>query len=279
MTSPTLTNAMLNEGDFLVIRLDLVRALGGDLETAVVLQRIAWRCERDGEWRATWDQIREETGISEWKARRSLKRLRDLGWVTSKRTSKWDATPVWTVEISDIEDSSVSGVRNPQSRDGGSLSVETEVLSVTETEESSVSESEDSSVSSLQKRRDSSSSVEDIGDTTTWTPRWNPSNESKARMLAVYPELTVRDQMYLADKAAGRVIETKDARGMSDALFEAYCKTEAERRRAKAAEASEYDKGYDATAWRTEVAAAVAYYGSRGLPLPDKYKQEGTTTT
>lgn len=39
------------------------------------------------------------------------------------------------------------------------------------------------------------------------------------------------------------------------------------------------DAEWEAANWQREVEAALRYYPSRGLPLPDKYKQEGITTT
>lgn len=108
-----------------------------------------------------------------------------------------------------------------------------------------------------------------LGDTVTWTPRYNPSNESKRKMLRLYPELTVEDQMMLADKAAGRVIETKDARGMSDVLFEAYCRTEANDRRKKAAEAQ-----------AAEAMDVETYFGWDKAEYTRRYNEaRGITTT
>lgn len=82
--------------DFVIVRMTAVRALGS-WEAAGCFQRIAWRCEREGFWRATMAEIAAEIGVSERTAKRITKTLRDLGWVTSERTDPYNATLTWTV--------------------------------------------------------------------------------------------------------------------------------------------------------------------------------------
>jgi hypothetical protein len=88
---------LLIAGDFIMLRMALVDALDGDIEAALVLQRIAWRCERDGEWAATHEDIQQETRLSEWKVKRALTTLRDKGFISSRRVSPYDPTQVWSL--------------------------------------------------------------------------------------------------------------------------------------------------------------------------------------
>lgn len=98
---------LLIAGDFIMLRMALVDALDGDIEAALVLQRIAWRCERDGFWKASHEDIQQETRLSEWKVKNALKVLRAKGFLGSKRSGAYDATMVWTLRL-DTEESSVS---------------------------------------------------------------------------------------------------------------------------------------------------------------------------
>jgi hypothetical protein len=98
---------LLIAGDFIMLRMALVDALDGDIEAALVLQRIAWRCERDGEWKASHEDIQQETRLSERKVKTALKVLRDRGFLASRRSSAYDATMVWSVRL-DTDETSVS---------------------------------------------------------------------------------------------------------------------------------------------------------------------------
>jgi len=98
---------LLIAGDFIMLRMALVDALDGDIEAALVLQRIAWRCERDGHWRATHEDIQQETRLSERKVKTALKVLRDKGYLTARRATAYDATLVWSVLL-DTDETSVS---------------------------------------------------------------------------------------------------------------------------------------------------------------------------
>ena len=97
---------LLAASDFTVVRAELVRALDGDGNTAIVLTRIHWRAEReDGEWwRGTRAQIAEETGLAEHQVKHSLKKLKDAGHleVKQERTGgAWDHTQTYRVVMSE----------------------------------------------------------------------------------------------------------------------------------------------------------------------------------
>jgi hypothetical protein len=98
---------LLIAGDFIMLRMALVDALDGDIEAALVLQRIAWRCERDGFWKASHEDIQQETRLSERKVKGALKVLRDKGFLSARRATAYDATLVWSVLL-DTDVSSVS---------------------------------------------------------------------------------------------------------------------------------------------------------------------------
>jgi hypothetical protein len=82
--------------EFVIVRMTAVKALGS-WEAAGCFQRIAWRCERDGEWTATMQQIADEIGVSVRTAKRITTNLRERGWVTSERVNAYDATLTWKV--------------------------------------------------------------------------------------------------------------------------------------------------------------------------------------
>ncbi len=137
--------ALLIGGDFVLVRTALLDALGGDLAAAVLLQRIAWRCERAPEgWRATREELRAETHLSEWQLRKALKVLTDRGWLTSRRASRYDSVQVWQVHTT----KRATSANAPHSRDGGFLNVESEESSISDIEESSMSSLEDVETSS-----------------------------------------------------------------------------------------------------------------------------------
>lgn len=84
-------------GDFIVLRMALVDALDGNFEAAILFQRLVWRCERTGEWAASRAELEAETRLSERKVKGAVKKLRDMGWITSRRQSSYDPTPVWSI--------------------------------------------------------------------------------------------------------------------------------------------------------------------------------------
>lgn len=85
-----------------IIRRDAVLGLG-DWTAAGLFQRIAWRCEQTGEWRATYQEIADEVWLSRDQIKRALARLRESGWITVTQdhpnsrtltyTINWDETP------------------------------------------------------------------------------------------------------------------------------------------------------------------------------------------
>ena len=74
--------------DFVIIEGETVRALG-DYHAAAVFQRIAWRCDRSGEWRATVAQIAEEIWLTEKQVRKALDRVREVGWIDGSSGTPW----------------------------------------------------------------------------------------------------------------------------------------------------------------------------------------------
>lgn len=93
MLDPTL----LIGGDFIMLRMALVDDLGGNFPAAILLQRIAWKCERRGEWKASREDLEAETRLGAGQVKRSLKLLQDRGYITSRRASAWDPTTVWSI--------------------------------------------------------------------------------------------------------------------------------------------------------------------------------------
>lgn len=96
---------LLTAKDFIGVRAALIRELGGDANRAVVLTRIFYRAsedfrgaiERDGLywWRATREEIAEETGLSPDQIKRIMTWLVDQGYVESVAhhlEGKWDQT-------------------------------------------------------------------------------------------------------------------------------------------------------------------------------------------
>lgn len=84
------------DDDFVMIRGEAVRALG-DYHSAGVFQRIAWRCERDGKWKATVAEIAAEVWLTEKQVRRAVAHLRTVRWIAGKKTHPLDNTLTWRV--------------------------------------------------------------------------------------------------------------------------------------------------------------------------------------
>lgn len=88
--------ALLAEGDFTLLRAALVRALGGNANDALVLQRLHWRCLRpnsDGWWTGTYAELGEECGLSADQVSRSVRKLREAGHIeTQERGTSIDRT-------------------------------------------------------------------------------------------------------------------------------------------------------------------------------------------
>jgi hypothetical protein len=79
---------------FIIISLAAVKALGS-WEAAGCFQRIAYKAERDGYWRATMQEVADEIEVSVRTAHRITKKLREVGWVTAERENTWESTLTW----------------------------------------------------------------------------------------------------------------------------------------------------------------------------------------
>ena len=102
--------AMFGDGDFVVARAALIRAVG--IVEAVVLARIHYRAresyreayEHGGEWwwNAPVEALADETGLSEKQVRRALAVLRDAGHVVAEkhhRGGSWDQSMSYRVAL------------------------------------------------------------------------------------------------------------------------------------------------------------------------------------
>lgn len=84
--------------DFILVRMALVDTVGWN--AAIVLQRIAFRCEvhPDG-WSATVEDICRETRLKPSVVKAAIKLLRTRGYLDSRRASTWDSTQVWRIIV------------------------------------------------------------------------------------------------------------------------------------------------------------------------------------
>jgi hypothetical protein len=164
--------------DFIIVSKAAVRLLGS-WETAGCFQRIAYRAERDGYWRATMKDIAEEVGVSERTAKRTTTRLREIGWLTAEREHTWDATLTWRVNfegsglgVPDSDSEALSD--NPditpgQSPEGpgGTLDSDSEALSgvpptaLSQSDSEALSQSDSEALSSLQTDKTTSKTSDD----------------------------------------------------------------------------------------------------------------------
>lgn len=96
---------LLTAKDFIGVRAEVIRQLGGDANRAVVLTRIFYRAAQDYResvevdgafwWRATREQIAEETGLSPDQVKRIITWLAAEGFieaVSHHLEGKWDQT-------------------------------------------------------------------------------------------------------------------------------------------------------------------------------------------
>lgn len=108
--------SLLTAKDFIGVRAGLIRELGGDANRAVVLTRIYFRASEDYReavevdglywWRATREQIAEETGLSTDQVKRIVTWLVAEGHVTSiahHLEGKWDQTRSLRVTGDEVE--------------------------------------------------------------------------------------------------------------------------------------------------------------------------------
>src|SRR5580704_15116612 len=101
--------ALLAASDFTPVRSALLRALDGDAAGAIVLTRIAWRCEGpqavEGWWAGTNETIADETGLSVDQVYRAINRLKKSKHLNaSKRHNDgpWDQTMSYQPNVGDL---------------------------------------------------------------------------------------------------------------------------------------------------------------------------------
>lgn len=113
--------SLVMQGDFILLRMALVDALGGDFESALVFQRICWRAERDGHWSATRQQIQDETRLSKWKVDKALRVLRERDWLLGEAEGGYDRTVRWTPRFSGDASPGIQAMDDLDSRRSTSL--------------------------------------------------------------------------------------------------------------------------------------------------------------
>lgn len=91
--------------DFAMLHFDLVDALGGSLEAALLLDRIIFY-GRDEGWVASKADLQAACRLSERKVDRAIGELRDAGMITDRRESHLDNTRRWSVVYANDKTSS-----------------------------------------------------------------------------------------------------------------------------------------------------------------------------
>jgi hypothetical protein len=81
-----------------MVHLDLVDDLDGDFQAAMLLDRIRFRAG-SGWWEATYSELMSDTRLSEHQVKRCLKKLRDVGFLESKRVSPYDPTQMFRLVV------------------------------------------------------------------------------------------------------------------------------------------------------------------------------------
>lgn len=127
-----------------MIHLDLVDALDGDWIAAGLLHRIQFRAGADNWWRATFEELRSDTRLTDYVLRQRLKILRDKGFIESRRRQAYDPILEWRVIVKTpeipattvTEETTFTTMGNPQSHDVGNHIHETRESSVTSTKNS-----------------------------------------------------------------------------------------------------------------------------------------------
>ena len=112
MTAPDLS--LLTARDFIGVRAGLVAALGNDANAALVLTRIAYRTEggwhesheADGRWwwRATYETLADETGLTRDQVKRALRVLLNAGWIEGRafmHEGAYDRTQSYSITAPD----------------------------------------------------------------------------------------------------------------------------------------------------------------------------------
>lgn len=99
------------DADFIMVRPRLVAKFGGNVAAVLMIARIQFRCQimpvaDDGHrwWKAKYDELSTETGLSAQQARRTIDGLVDKGIVIAKisNDSTWDRTRSYRVQLSDL---------------------------------------------------------------------------------------------------------------------------------------------------------------------------------
>lgn len=108
--------ALFIQGDFILVRKALVDMLEGDHAAAIVMQRIMWRCERDGVWRATQQQIADECQMTLRTTQRKVAWLIEQGWLLSTREGRYDPTRTYRVNTDEADRQQW---RSPTRQNGG----------------------------------------------------------------------------------------------------------------------------------------------------------------
>lgn len=105
-------------GQFIQMHVDLVKALGGDFETAAVIWAVKYHAGV-GWWPATHTEFMDSTGLTRHKLIRALKRARDEGYVEGRSGSGLDRTMSWRVLYAEASHVPESGTPHAGKRRGG----------------------------------------------------------------------------------------------------------------------------------------------------------------
>lgn len=94
---------LLIDGTFVAVFPKLVRALGGDMQAAAVLQSIHYRSPQAGTWtHLSLAEIAEETGLSTDQVHRSTGRLRSAGLLEAD--GETGAARQWRIDYAAVDD-------------------------------------------------------------------------------------------------------------------------------------------------------------------------------
>lgn len=129
--------AWIAGNNFVMIHLDLVDALDGDWIAAGVLNRIQFRAGgADNWWRATFEELKDDTRLTDYVLRQRLKILRDKGFIESRRRQSYDPILEWRVVVKTPattvnEETTFTTMQKPTHGDIGNQSHEAAVSSFT----------------------------------------------------------------------------------------------------------------------------------------------------
>lgn len=85
-------------GSFVQIHHGLLRALGGDYETAAVIWAVHYHAgAAGGWWKASWEEFEEATCLTRSKLKRALRRAREDGFIERADAGTFDRTSRWRV--------------------------------------------------------------------------------------------------------------------------------------------------------------------------------------